>query len=122
VTFLSLWVYRPILSLGRLHETFRFISVTRSRTVGTPWTGDQFISRPLLTAPGDCDDDDVEVGGINGFGRGNQRTRRKPAPTPLCPGANPARRGGMPAANRFSYGAARVCDVTCATVTVILRV
>jgi hypothetical protein len=28
-----LWLYSPILGLGRLHETFRFISVTRSRTV-----------------------------------------------------------------------------------------
>jgi hypothetical protein len=37
----------------------------RSRTVGrTPWTGDQ------LSAPGECDDDG-EVGGMNGFGRGN---------------------------------------------------
>jgi hypothetical protein len=31
---------------------------------------------------GDCDG---EVGGMNGFGRGNRSTRRKPAPTPLCP-------------------------------------
>jgi hypothetical protein len=33
----------------------------------------------------DDDDDDDEVGGMNGFGRGNRSTRRKPAPTPLCP-------------------------------------
>jgi hypothetical protein len=32
---------------------------------------------------GDCEDG--EVGGMNGFGRGNRSTRRKPAPTPLCP-------------------------------------
>jgi hypothetical protein len=51
------------LDLGRLHETFRFISVTRFKTVGrTPWTGDQLVARPLLTAPGDCDDG--EVGGM----------------------------------------------------------
>jgi hypothetical protein len=99
------------LDLGRLHETFRFISVTRSRTVSsTPWTGDQLVARTLLTAPVDCDDDG-EVGGINDFGRGNRITRRKPGPTPLCPpqlspGANPGRRGGKPATNRFSYGAA----------------
>jgi hypothetical protein len=31
----------------------------------------------------DCDDD--EVGGMNGFGRGNRSTRKKPAPTSLCP-------------------------------------
>jgi hypothetical protein len=57
-SFFPLWLYSPILGLSRLHETFRFISVTRSRTVGwTPWTGDQLVARPLLTAPGDCDDD-----------------------------------------------------------------
>jgi hypothetical protein len=79
--FFPLWLYIPILGLGRLHETFRFISVTRSRTAGrTPWTGDQLVTRPLLTAAGDCDD---EVGGMNGFGRGNRSTRRKPDPTPL---------------------------------------
>jgi apolipoprotein N-acyltransferase len=35
----------------------------------TPWTGDQLVARPLLPAPGDCDDG--EVGGMNGFDRGN---------------------------------------------------
>jgi hypothetical protein len=60
------------------HETFRFISVTRSRRASrTPWTGDQLVARPLLSAPGDCDGDG-EVGGMNGFGRGNRSTRRKP--------------------------------------------
>jgi hypothetical protein len=82
--FSPLWLYSPILGLGRLHETFRLISVTRSRTVGrTPWTGDQLVARPLLNAPGDCGDG--EVGKMNGFGRGNRSTRRKPAPMPLCP-------------------------------------
>jgi hypothetical protein len=39
-----LWLYSPILGFGRLHETFRFISVTRSKTVGgTTWTGDQLV-------------------------------------------------------------------------------
>jgi hypothetical protein len=57
-----LWLCSPILGHGRLHETFRFISDTRFRTVSwTPWTGDQLVARPLLTAPGNCDDD--EVGG-----------------------------------------------------------
>jgi hypothetical protein len=41
----------PNSGLGRLYETFHFTSVTRSRTVGrvdrTPWTGDQFVTRPL---------------------------------------------------------------------------
>jgi hypothetical protein len=73
------------MGLGRLNETFRFISVTRSTTISvTPWTGDQLVARPLLTVPGECDDDG-ELGGMNGFGRGNRSTRRKPAMTPLCP-------------------------------------
>jgi hypothetical protein len=92
-----LWLYSPILGLGRLHETFRFISVTRFRTVGwTPWTGDQLVARPLLTTPGDYDDDDGEVGGMNGFGRGHRSTRRKPAPTPLCLPQMPLARPGPP--------------------------
>jgi hypothetical protein len=98
IQFSFLCLYSPISGLGRLHETFRFISVTRSRTVGSiPWTGDQLVARPLLTAQGDCDD---EVGGMNGFGRGNRSTRRKPAPTPLCPPqiplARPGREPGSP--------------------------
>jgi hypothetical protein len=87
-----LWLHGPILGLGRLHETFCFSSVTRSRTVGrTPWTGDQLITRPLLTAPGDCDDDG-EVGGMNSFDRGNLSTQ--PALTPLCPPQIPLARHG----------------------------
>jgi hypothetical protein len=39
---------QPNSGLGRLHETFRFTSVTRSRTATrTPWTGDQLLARPL---------------------------------------------------------------------------
>jgi hypothetical protein len=84
LVFFFLWLYSPILGLDRLHESFRFISVTRSRRVGwTPWTGDQLVARHLLTAPGDCEDG--EVGSMNGFDRGNRSTRRKLAPTPLCP-------------------------------------
>jgi hypothetical protein len=53
------------------------------------------------------------------YGRGNRSTRRKPAPTPICPpqiplarpGANPGSRGGKPATNRFSYGAVSACSI-----------
>jgi hypothetical protein len=109
-----LWLYSPILCLGRLQETFRFISGTRSRRVGrTPWTGNQLVARHLLTAAGDCDDDD-EVDGMNAFGRGNRSTRRNLPRRHFVhhkshfpdPGANPGHRGGKPATNRFSYGAA----------------
>jgi hypothetical protein len=93
-SFLSpLYLYSPIFGIGRLHKTFRFISVTRFRTVGrTPWTGDQLVARPLLTAPGDCEDG--EVGGMNGFGMGNWSTQRKPAPTPICSPQIPLTRHG----------------------------
>jgi hypothetical protein len=57
--------------------------------------GDQLVGRSLLTVPGECDDDG-EVGGMNGFGRGNRSTRRKPAPTPLCPPQIPLARSGPP--------------------------
>jgi hypothetical protein len=70
---------------GSTGQFWAFISFTRSRTVSsTPWTGDQLVARTLLSVPGDCDDDG-EVGRMNGFGRGHRSTRRKPAPTPLCP-------------------------------------
>jgi hypothetical protein len=39
---------------------------------------------PIVHAPGDCDG---EVGGMNGFGRGNRSTRRKPALPGREPGA-----------------------------------
>jgi hypothetical protein len=43
------------------------------------------IDRPIVPAPGDYDGG--EIGGI--IGRGNQSTRRKPAPLPLCPPQTP---------------------------------
>jgi hypothetical protein len=69
----------------------------------------------LLYIPQMIDEDDC--GGIGGIkiGRGNLSTRRKPAPAPLCPpqiphdqtrARTPGRRGGKPATNRLSYGAA----------------
>jgi hypothetical protein len=73
-------------------------------TAATDW--------PFVPAPGDYDDG--EFGGMK-IGRGNQSTRRKPAPAPLCPpqtpldqtpGSNPGRRGGKPATNRLRYGVA----------------
>jgi hypothetical protein len=67
-------------------------------TLATEW--------PVIPAPGDYDDG--EFCGMK-IGRGNQSTRRKPAPAPLCPPQiplDPGRRGGKPATNRLSYGAA----------------
>jgi hypothetical protein len=46
----------------------------------------------IPTIPGDCEDGDV--GGMNGFGRGNRSTRRKPTPKPLCPPETPLARPG----------------------------
>jgi hypothetical protein len=45
-----------------------------------------------VSALGDCDDG--EDGGMNGFGRGNRSTRRKPTPTPCCPAQIPLARPG----------------------------
>jgi hypothetical protein len=66
----------------------------------------------LLYQPQMIDDERGAVGGMR-IGRGNQSTRRKPAPVPLCPPQiphdlawprTPDRRGGKPATNRLSYG------------------
>jgi hypothetical protein len=103
----ALWLYSPILGLDRLHEIFRFILVTTSRTVSRiPWTGDQLVARTLLTTPGDCDD--REVGGMNGFGMANLPRRQFVHHKSHLPhqGANLGRRGGKPASNRFSFVAA----------------
>jgi hypothetical protein len=60
------------------------------------------------------EDDCGAIGGMK-IGRGNQSTRRKPAPAPLCPpqiphdqtwARTPGRDGGKPATNRLSYGTA----------------
>jgi hypothetical protein len=68
------------------------------------------LYQPRIIGEGDCG----EIGGIK-IGRGNRSTRRKPTPAPLCPSQNPTwldpglnlgRRGGKPATNRLSYGAA----------------
>jgi hypothetical protein len=68
---------------------------------------------PIVPAPGDCEDGG-EVGGMNGFGRVNRSTRENLPRRHFVhhkshlpdPGANPGRRSGKPATNRFSYGAA----------------
>jgi hypothetical protein len=65
----------------------------------------------IVPAPGDCDHGEFD--GMK-IGKGNRNAQRKPAPTPLCspqiplgdPGSNPGCRGGKPATNRLSYGAA----------------
>jgi hypothetical protein len=43
--------------------------------------GTAATNRPIVPAPGDYDAG--EIGGM--ISRGNQTTRRKPAPVPLCP-------------------------------------
>jgi hypothetical protein len=47
---------------------------------------------PIVPAPGDCDDG--EFGGMK-IGGGNRSTRRKPAPTPICPLQIPLARPGL---------------------------
>jgi hypothetical protein len=69
----------------------------------------------LLYKPQMIDEDDCgAIGGMK-IGRGNRSTWRKPAPAPLCSpqiphdqtrARTPGHRGGRPASNRLSYGAA----------------
>jgi hypothetical protein len=63
--------------------------------------------RPIVPAPGDYDDGEID--GMT-IGRGNGSTQGKPLCPPqtphACPDANPGRRGGKPATNRLSYGTA----------------
>jgi hypothetical protein len=67
---------------------------------------------PIVPAPGDYDDG--EIGGMK-IGRGNGKYSEKTCPSATLsttnpiwpdPGGNPGRRGGKPATNRLSYGAA----------------
>jgi hypothetical protein len=104
-----LWLYSSILGLGRLHDTFRFISVTSRRVGRTPLTGDQLVARPLLTAPGDCEDG--EFGGMKCGWQGKPKYSEKTLSRrhfvhhkSHLP--DPGRRGGKPATNRSNYGAA----------------
>jgi hypothetical protein len=68
---------------------------------------------PTVLAPGDYDDG--EFGGMM-IARGNRRTRRKPAPVPLCPpqipldltGREPGPPLGKPPTNHLSYGTAHL--------------
>jgi hypothetical protein len=81
---------------------------------GTKSLGTAAISG-LLYKPQMIDEDDCgAIGGMK-IGRGDRSTRRKPALAPLCPSQiphdqtrvrTPGRRGGKPATNRLSYGAA----------------
>jgi hypothetical protein len=94
---------------NRLSYFFIILSGVRLSPLGTAAT------TGLLYQPQMIDDGDYgAVGGMR-IGRGNGKTRRKRAPAPLCPpqiphdqtpGSNPGRRGGKPATNSLSYGAA----------------
>jgi hypothetical protein len=83
-------------------------------TLGTAATTG-LLYRPQMIGDVDCG----EIGGMK-IGRGNQSTRKKTCPsatlpttnpTWLDPGLNPGCRGGKPATNRLSYGAA-LHDIT----------
>jgi hypothetical protein len=90
----------------------RFIFITfngvRLSPLGTAATTGLFYE-PQMIDDGDCG----AIGGMK-IGRGNQSTRRKPAAAPFCPPQiphdhpvlEPDRRGGNPATNHLSYGAA----------------
>jgi hypothetical protein len=73
------------------------------------------VTSGLLYRPKMINEDDCgAIGGMK-IGRANRSTRRKLAPAPLSPpqiphdqtrARTPGRRGGKPATNRLSYGAA----------------
>jgi hypothetical protein len=93
-----------------VHSIFLLFFWCGTKSLGTAATSG-VLYKPQMIDEGDC-------GAIDGMkiGRGHRSTRRKPAPAPLCPpqnptwpylGSNPGRRGGKPATNRLSYGAAK---------------
>jgi hypothetical protein len=92
------WLWSPLLLLMAWHEAL------------PQWKAPLFSLIYIWLCD---DDDDGEVCEMNGFGRGNRSTRRKPAPTPLFPPqiplARPADEPGPPrweaSDYRFSYGA-----------------
>jgi hypothetical protein len=82
----------------------------------------------LLYKPQMIDEDDCRAIGGMKIGRGNRSTRRKPAAAPLYPpqirhdqtrARTPGHRGGKPATNRLSYGAAQ-CVVSSVTSFLLL--
>jgi hypothetical protein len=84
-SFFFLWLYSPILGLGRLHETFRTISVTRSAGhLGWVISSSQGL---CVSAPCDCDDG--EVGGMNGFWQGKPKYSEKTCPDATLSTTNP---------------------------------
>jgi hypothetical protein len=71
----------------KLFVLFRLLELGQS----AEHLGQQFIERPLLTAPGDCEDG--KVGGMKRFLAGETEVLgEKPAPTPLCPAQIPLAR------------------------------
>jgi hypothetical protein len=73
----SLWKQENVLNLN-------LIGILRSGVQLDP-LGTAVTNRPIVSAPGDCDDG--EIGGM--IGRGNRSTRRNPGPMPLCPPQTP---------------------------------
>jgi hypothetical protein len=99
----------------KLSVSFRLLDLGKSaRLLGRVISLSQGL---CVSVPGDCEDG--EVGGMNGFGRGNRSTRRNLPRRHFVhneshlpdPGSNPARRGGKPSTNRLSYGAALVSHI-----------
>jgi hypothetical protein len=75
---LQFWAFGPSMKIS---VSFRLLDLGQSAVLlGRAISSSQ---GPCVSAPGDCEEG--EVGGMKGFGKENRSTRRKPAPTPLCP-------------------------------------
>jgi hypothetical protein len=90
--FFFLWLYSPILGLG----SFWLLDLGQSALLLGRVIS--LLQGFCVSTLGDCEDE--KVGGMNDFGRGNQSTQRKPAPTSLCPPqiplARPRHEPGLP--------------------------
>jgi hypothetical protein len=66
----------------KCNYTFRYLAIFFNLWGGTLGTAATtgLLFQPQVIGDGDCG----EIGGIK-IGRGNRSTRKKPAPSPLCP-------------------------------------
>jgi hypothetical protein len=98
-------ICRPVKVFFPCGSTAKFWALTASKKLSVSFRlldlghSAGLLGRVISSSQGLCvsaagDYEDGEVGGMNGFGRGNWSTRRNPTPTPLCPPQIPLARPG----------------------------